>query len=115
MPWWGNSSLANQFATQVGGNFAFPNYGIYSPLFADRIAQATADDPLYWLAGAVYTYDKGLSSIAALGPNSWPAHVWAQVEPGTSVPGPLPILGAAAAFGFSRKLRRRIQLKSSAA
>ena len=28
--------------------------------------------------------------------------------PETSVPGPLPVLGAAAAFGFSRKLRRRI-------
>ncbi len=28
--------------------------------------------------------------------------------PGDTVPGPLPVLGAAAAFGFSRKLRRRI-------
>ena len=28
----------------------------------------------------------------------------------TSVPGPLPILGLGAAFGFSRKLRRRIKL-----
>ena len=28
----------------------------------------------------------------------------------TSVPGPLPILGLAAAFGFSRKLRKRIKL-----
>lgn len=27
----------------------------------------------------------------------------------TSVPGPLPVLGAGVAFGFSRKLRRRIQ------
>ncbi|MCP9860098.1 MULTISPECIES: DUF1194 domain-containing protein [unclassified Cyanobium] len=29
-------------------------------------------------------------------------------NPGDTVPGPLPLLGAAAAFGFSRKLRRRI-------
>jgi hypothetical protein len=39
----------------------------------------------------------------------WPAdvpNVWADV---TEVPGPLPILGAAAAFGWSRKLRRRIK------
>jgi hypothetical protein len=28
----------------------------------------------------------------------------------TSVPGPLPVLGAGAAFGFSRKLRKRIKL-----
>jgi hypothetical protein len=31
------------------------------------------------------------------------------VFPASSVPGPLPILGAAAAFGYSRKLRTRIQ------
>jgi len=31
-------------------------------------------------------------------------------EPGTGVPGPLPILGAGAAFGFSRRLRKRIKL-----
>lgn len=31
-----------------------------------------------------------------------------QIDP-TRVPGPLPILGAAAAFGYSRKLRRRIK------
>lgn len=29
--------------------------------------------------------------------------------PGDEVPGPLPVLGIAAAFGFSRKLRKRIQ------
>jgi hypothetical protein len=28
---------------------------------------------------------------------------------GTAVPGPLPVLGAGVAFGFSRKLRRRIK------
>jgi hypothetical protein len=32
-----------------------------------------------------------------------------QVFTGESVPGPLPVLGAAAAFGFSRKLRKRIK------
>lgn len=32
-----------------------------------------------------------------------------QQTPTDSVPGPLPILGAGAAFGFSRKLRRRVQ------
>jgi hypothetical protein len=31
-------------------------------------------------------------------------------EPPEGVPGPLPILGAGAAFGFSRRLRRRIRL-----
>jgi hypothetical protein len=35
-------------------------------------------------------------------PACWPA------------PGPLPLFGAAAAFGFSRKLRRRIKLAPNA-
>lgn len=33
--------------------------------------------------------------------------------PPSAVPGPLPVLGAAAAFGFSRKLRKRIKGSSS--
>jgi hypothetical protein len=32
--------------------------------------------------------------------------------PGDPVPGPLPLFGAAAAFGYSRKLRRRLQASS---
>jgi hypothetical protein len=32
-----------------------------------------------------------------------------QLRNGDAVPGPLPLLGAGAAFGFSRKIRRRIQ------
>jgi hypothetical protein len=32
----------------------------------------------------------------------------APTPPGVTVPGPLPLLGAAAAFGWSRRLRRRI-------
>ena len=33
--------------------------------------------------------------------------------PSTVVPGPLPLLGAGAAFGFSRRLRRRVSLSRS--
>ena len=32
--------------------------------------------------------------------------------PSSAVPGPLPLLGTAAAFGWSRRLRRRIDLVS---
>ncbi|MFZ9752327.1 MAG: hypothetical protein ACO3B3_02055 [Cyanobium sp.] len=34
--------------------------------------------------------------------------------PTSSVPGPLPVLGAGAAFGFSRRLRQRIQRSKAA-
>jgi hypothetical protein len=69
-------------------------------------------------------------SLASLGmPNSGILGTWTLVDPNNSsyvgdtisvqvnaggslanVPGPLPILGVAAAFGFSRKLRKRIKL-----
>jgi hypothetical protein len=37
------------------------------------------------------------------------------VKVSNPVPGPLPVLGAGAAFGFSRRLRRRIQRSKAAA
>ncbi len=40
---------------------------------------------------------------------SGPAPAAPQPRPTDSVPGPLPVLGAAAAFGCSRRLRRRIR------
>lgn len=53
---------------------------------------------------------------------SWGLAIFGEVTQGggggngaTSVPGPLPIFGTAAAFGFSRKLRKRIKLASSKA
>jgi hypothetical protein len=54
---------------------------------------APADDPAASLTGQValeYQYEPTIR------------------PPGTAVPGPLPVLGAAAAFGWSRRLRRRI-------
>jgi hypothetical protein len=33
-----------------------------------------------------------------------------EMQPGSSVPGPLPLLGAGAAFGYSRRLRNRVKL-----
>ncbi len=42
---------------------------------------------------------------------------WAQVDRGdptiSTVPGPVPAIGAFAAFGFSRKLRKRIKLSTN--
>ena len=51
-------------------------------------------------AGYESAGNDGIINSSSLSPLSSPA----------SVPGPLPILGLAAAFGFSRKLRKRIKL-----
>jgi hypothetical protein len=46
------------------------------------------------------------NSVVPITPNS--TYVWLSAMEVSPVPGPLPALGAAAAFGFSRKLRKRI-------
>jgi hypothetical protein len=51
---------------------------------------------------ASYLVDSDLSIGGTTTVTSW-SHIY------TQTPGPLPILGAGAAFGFSRKLRRRIK------
>ena len=48
--------------------------------------------------------------IAKDGPFSF-TNTLVQAAPPSQVPGPLPLLGAGAAFGFSRKLRARIKTK----
>lgn len=57
------------------------------------------------IVGTTYSYTPGGVSSTSLTPNS--------IIPDPAVPGPLPLLGGAAAFGWSRKLRRRISASTS--
>jgi hypothetical protein len=118
MPWWGSQSVAIEFATAVGDGLGAPNGG------------STPDGPYF-----AYEYDPNYNdgfgpspavllsfrSNAAIPPAVISAYyppggsaAWAQASlvspPAAPAPGPLPLFGAAAAFGFSRKLRRRIQV-----
>jgi hypothetical protein len=110
MPWWdSDSSLAETFASQVGLEMGLPNYSnIHGPLFAWRFRLQDAIDNCYYIGGGIGC---GIAN------NSIP-YVYAQATPyappSTPVPGPLPLFGAAAAFGFSRKLRKRIKLAPGA-
>jgi len=54
----------------------------------------------------------GTLNVTAGGVQNVNFRVNAVDSPTTAVPGPLPILGAAAAFGFSRKVRNRIKAAS---
>jgi hypothetical protein len=116
MPWFGwpleTGNLAISFAVAVGNSFGamnltdYPNslggYGV-GPFFAYSVDSIHAS-----------AYPE--SSLTAFVLGNFQVHTYAQatlIGPtgGTaSVPGPLPILGLAAAFGFSRKLRKRIKL-----
>jgi hypothetical protein len=105
MPWWGSDTTSQAFAAAVGTAFGFPN------------PQGTGNSGLYfaWSFTPVQTsgflfYNTFLPSTIinpALLFNLETAYSWAQVAP-APVPGPLHVLGACAAFGFSRKLRKRI-------
>jgi len=73
------------------------SYSDFSGTFADLFFSSTT--------GTLGTWAIGSDSInvqfgAPPGPGP---------GPGSTVPGPLPVLGGAAAFGWSRRLRRRIQ------
>jgi hypothetical protein len=110
MPWFGSSSLALSFATAVGTNLGTPNSFIGNtsgPAFSYQTS-STGD-----------TFGKSFCTASCFlsgDDNSWTAGtsvVYAQVAvytaPTQPAPGPLPLFGAGAAFGFSRQLRKRIQ------
>ena len=104
MPWWGNSNLAGDFASEVGSAAGYPNGG-FSPFFAYEIDQNQEIAVNYASA-----YIPGVFGGSYPTSNSF---VYSQAvlysTPAASVPGPLPLFGTAAAFGFSRQLRKRIQ------
>ena len=117
MPWFGwpleTGNLARSFAVAVGNSFGamnltdYPNslggYGV-GPFFAYSV-------------DSIHARAYPESSLTAFVLGNFQVHTYAQatlIGPtgGTaSVPGPLPILGLVVAFGFSRKLRKRIKLQ----
>ena len=128
MPWWGDYSLATQFATAVGDSFLTPNSIPNSPAgdtdigplfaYAFEPSNTSTIHPPYSIAAIDFS-NASIFSFSVADQNSF---TWAQATPLTlssptpapgtlpaSVPGPLPALGGAAAFGFSRKLRKRIK------
>ena len=127
MPWWGDSSLATQFSNALGYSLGAPN----------SIETLSAGSPKNINVGPYFAYSSIVDKItylltdtaATYYPNPSPlifsvdlnsSVTWAQVarqrdnNPPSTVPGPLPALGAAAAFGFSRKLRKRIKGSTNA-
>jgi len=108
MPWWGSTSLAQQFATAVDVNLGFPN-GTVGPLFGYTLFDFGSGMSVTSCAQI-----QGSSTGCASNSPSL-SQTWAQATTlSTPVPGPLPLFGAAAAFGFSRKLRKRIKLAPGA-
>lgn len=117
MPWWGNEALAAQFAIAVDAQLGTPNIldGLSGPPAGTGAGPffgyvTNGPDNIMYGYGWVSNYGVGQGVIGF--PSGSTSRSWAQV---TAVPGPLPVLGAVAAFGFSRKLRKRLQNSGNSA
>ncbi len=93
------------------------NYDVWKYIY--KADQTTLLDVLYVPESSVPVFSTAIFSE----PKLWIEDKWTSYAPGnvnidaianTYVPGPLPVLGAGAAFGFSRKLRSRIKASSAA-
>jgi len=116
MPWWNNINLAGTFTAAVSSSL-----GDEGPYFAFE-TDPTAFGGVGVIYQLIYNSSHPMTIFGAgkagIGPGyGGPQAGWAQATPYTSpaaVPGPLPLFGAAAAFGFSRKLRKRIKSSTNA-
>jgi hypothetical protein len=111
MPWWGGApDLASSFAVAVGSSLGTQVIDTFTlgPLFARTFAGDLLRTRVTFAPGFDQDFFGADVSVA----NRGTSYLWAQAELAT-VPGPLPALGAVAAFGFSRKLRQRIKVSKA--
>jgi len=99
MPWWGSSTLASEFATQVGSGLGIINNPPGGPAFAYSNSYPFANTKM---SNGTNTFDN--SYLQMYPNNNGIPIVWAQATP---VPGPLPLFGAALPLGFCSRLSRR--------
>jgi hypothetical protein len=110
MPWWNNHDLAYSFTAAVSSSL-----GDEGPYFA-YYTDPTTYGGVGTIGVFIYNSDHPMTIFGAgkhgIGPGYGGHSAWAQATPYASpaaVPGPLPLFGVAAAFGYSRKLRQRIK------
>jgi hypothetical protein len=85
-----------------GGPLFFTHYNAANPPFSTNTS-ATGDYFVTVPSSSVFSsYQGGVAGVLAQ------THIWAMWKK-VQAPGPLPIVGAAAAFGFSRRLRKRVR------
>jgi hypothetical protein len=119
--------LADQFAQTLANGLGLPNFsGVLVPFFGYLyVGDGSNPDPksiddtsintiIDWTSMSTDSIDWIFLEPVTIADET----AWTQATPLTSstapVPGPLPALGAAAAFGFSRKLRKRIRRSPNA-
>ncbi|MFN7899696.1 MAG: hypothetical protein ACK5N0_08545 [Synechococcaceae cyanobacterium] len=121
MPWWGSESLASLFAGAVGSSLGAPN-GLHATLrsWGPKFSFSACDTTCGYLAQYSVELTSGSPVVTGglepkgLDSNGGLPLTWARATP-QAAPGPLPALGAAAAYSFSRKLRKRIKCSTNLA
>ncbi len=97
MPWWGDSLLADEFASQLGAGLSPTPLPPFGPLFAHTYSSSSVIASVLDLS-TLGTTDFVDSSYTVLS-NSTESYAVLVVPPATApVPAPLPIFGAFAAF-----------------
>jgi hypothetical protein len=104
MPWWGDDLLALDFAAQVYGQLGQGPTTGFGPVFA---YEDSGTDIQGWSQSITDPASQNFEMIAYAADVNYAIATPLYSAP-ASVPAPLPIFGAAAAFGWSRQLRRRI-------
>jgi hypothetical protein len=100
-PWWGNEDKAIDFATQVFDQLLEGTTPGNSPLFAFEVVGSDVNGWSSDVLSPNSLYFETFSTTAAI-----------KYAIAKEVPGPLPLLGIGAAFGYSRVLRKRIKRAS---
>jgi len=110
MPWWGSPDLAYSFASAVSTSLGYPNGGYLGPLFGQDTYFEGAVGTYFVRTSALSNFTSAVSNGAFIldYPSVYAQATQVSSPPAADVPGPLPALGAAAAFGYSRKLRTRL-------
>ena len=103
MPWWGQPTLAADFAFALAAGLSPTPLPADGPLFATAFTGTDVEATYYDLSTLGIT--DVINENVAFDPTSTQSYVVADSP--VSVPAPLPLLGAAAGFSVARRLRRR--------
>jgi hypothetical protein len=109
MLWWGNAALASAFALEVYNQLGEDVFQAgYGPIFAYDYNQAGSGE-VYGLAQNTLDINDqlNLDSIAPLADSVTYPYAYARAN--TSVPAPMPLFGAAAAFGWAKRIRKNLK------
>jgi len=103
MPWWGSDTLATNFAQQVYDQLGPGPTSGYGPVFAYELSGTDILGISQNLTNPLSQKDETIATNADVN-----YAIATPLNSPASVPAPLPVFGAAAAFGWSRQLRKRI-------